>query len=173
MHRLICGTTMSGKTTLAREMARQYARAKVPVVVLDELVDPGWVEAGARHVTDSPEEFLEIFWNGRNYAVFIDEAGDSVGRYDAAMARTATRGRHWGHRVHYITQRPSQLARTVRAQCAEVYAFALEKGDAETLAAEYLQDALLECPRLAQGEYVHAIRFGRDRKPQATRGKIF
>lgn len=174
MHKLIVGTTLSGKTTIARLLASAYSDAGRLVIVLDELLDPAWVTEGkAVFLTDNPEDFKEVFWTNRNLAVFIDEAGESVGRYDKSMSMTATRGRHWGHICHYISQRPSMLARNVRGQCSEVYAFACSKADAEMLAEEFLQPALLKCPDLARGEYIHAMRFGKTNKPEYTIGKLF
>ena len=165
---------MSGKTTLARRLAALYKAAGRRVVVLDELMDPAWIsEGGADFLTDSPEEFKEIFWTNRNLAFFIDEAGESVGRYDKSMSMTATRGRHWGHLGHYIAQRATMLARNVRAQCSEVYAFASTDTDAKVLAEEFLQPALLGASQLAQGEYIHAVRFGPDKKPFYTKGSVF
>ena len=165
---------MSGKTTLARRLAALHKAAGRRVVVLDELMDPAWkTEGGADFLTDNPEEFREIFWTNRNLTFFIDEAGESVGRYDKSMSMTATRGRHWGHVGHYIAQRASMLAKNVRAQCSEVYAFASTDTDAKVMAEEYLQPALLEASRLEQGEYIHAVRFGDDKKPFYLKGRVF
>lgn len=174
MHELIAGTTLSGKTTLARRKAALYTAAGRHVIVLDELMDPKWIsEGGAVFLTDDPEEFQKVFWSSRNCAVFIDEAGESVGRYDKEMSKVATRGRHWGHIGHFIVQSPSMIDRNVRRNCAGVYAFAMEDGDAETLSKEYIQPMLREASSLNQGEYIHAVRFGKDKKPFAVKGKVF
>jgi len=170
VHKLITGTTLSGKSTLAKRLAGLYMEQGRKVLVLDELMDTQWP---CSLLTDSPEEFKAIFWNSRSLAVFIDEAGESVGRYDKSMSMTATRGRHWGHICHYITQRASMVARNVRGQCSEVYAFCCEPKDAETLSAEFVQPELLKAPNLAQGEYIHAVRFGVDKKPFYEYGKLF
>ena len=170
MHKLITGTTLTGKSTLAKRMAGLYRDAGRKVLVLDELMDKDWP---ADFITDSPEEFRRIFWNSRNLAVFLDEAGETVGRYDKEQSMTATRGRHWGHICHYIAQRASMIARNVRSQCSEVYAFTCETKDSETLSAEFVQPALLQCPELLQGEYIRAVRFGADRRPFYEKGKVF
>lgn len=168
MHKLICGTTMSGKTTLAKRLAALYRAKGRKVIVLDELLDPEW---NADFITDSPEKFQDVFWASRNCAVFIDEAGDSVGRYNKEMNMTATRGRHWGHICHYISQRPSMLSRNVISQCLEGYAFLLETEDAETLAKRFVLPPLKEASNLSQGEYIYFKRFGENRKPFADRAK--
>src|SRR6516165_7136640 len=89
-HCLIFGMTESGKTTLAKRLAQRYRYHEVKVIVLDSLNDPGW---SADFQTTDPDEFLQVFWESRRCAIFIDEAGDAVGKYNTVMQRTATRGR--------------------------------------------------------------------------------
>jgi hypothetical protein len=164
-HVLILGTSESGKTTLAKMLARQYKRAGMGVLVLDPLMDPQWQ---ADFMTSDEEQFLKRFWASRNCFAFMDEGGDSVGRFNTAMQKTATRGRHWGHSCHYITQRATQLAPIVRDQCRHLFAFALSRKDGETLAADFLCDDLLNVHALGQGDYIHVERFG-----GVQRGNVF
>lgn len=156
-HSLILGMTESGKSTLAKRLAAGYVARDIPVLVLDPLFDPGW---SCEFQTHDPEYFLDVFWESRSCAVFIDEAGDSVGKYDQAMIQTATRGRHWGHNCHYITQRGAGLARTVRDQCSHLFLFATALADAKIHATEWNNENLKEAHSLARGEYFHCTRFG-------------
>jgi hypothetical protein len=173
-HKLITGTTLSGKTTIARRLAALYTAAGRDVIVLDEMMDPKWIdESGAKFLTDDPQEFLATFWASRNCAVFIDEAGEVVGRYDKAMAQTATRGRHWGHICHYIVQRPALLDKTVVTQCTEAYVFVSEPDDLDLLAKRYLCPAIRDAGGFMQGQYIHVVRFGSDRRPSYTHGDVF
>lgn len=157
MHSLIVGMTESGKTTLAKQMSRAYKAQGVSVIVMDELRDPGW---SADFITGDPREFLNVFWNSRSCAVFIDESGDCVGRYDETMAKTATRGRHWGHNVHYLTQRGAQISKTVRDQCSNLFLFTTSMGDCKIYAAEFNRPELLEGAQLPQFEYMMCPRYG-------------
>ncbi len=174
MHSLLAGTTLSGKTTLARKRAKAYHSAGAKVLVLDPLLDAGWIEeAHADMVTAAPPTFLRAVWAGRNCAVFIDEAGDAVGRFNKPMEMTATRGRHWGHQCHYISQRPALLSRTVQTQCLDVYAFLLDTDDADTIARNFVLPGLRECSGLNQGEFLHGRRFGPDGRPSVTRHRLW
>jgi len=164
-HVLILGMTMSGKTTLAKRTAQIYRAQGVKVGVLDPLGDPAW---NADFQTSDPEEFLRMFWESRRCAWFIDESGDAVGRYDEAMQKTATRGRHWGHRVHYLTQRGAQLSRTVRDQCSNLFLFTTSLKDAKLHAEEWNRDELATANTLQQGEYFAVGRF-----TELVRGKLF
>jgi hypothetical protein len=156
-HVLIVGTTECGKTTLARQLSAYYKRNGFGVLVLDPLNDPRW---SYDFITDDSAEFLDVYWRSRRCIAFMDEGGESVGRYDTAMQQTATRGRHWGHSNHFIAQDPTQLAPVVRSQCSHVFAFALSVRQSKILAEEFNEPLLEGCPRLMQGEYIHAQRFG-------------
>lgn len=164
-HVLILGMTLSGKTSLAKQIAALYQKSGVKVGVLDPLCDPAW---HADYQTSDPEAFLHAFWKSKQCAWFIDESGDAVGKYDDAMIRTATRGRHWGHRVHYLTQRGAQLARTVRDQCTQLFLFNTSLKDAKLHAEEWNKEELAQAHTLEQGEYFSTGRFS-----PLTRAKLW
>ena len=164
-HCLIFGMTESGKTTLAKRLAQRYRYHEVKVIVLDSLNDPGW---SADFQTTDPDEFLQVFWESRRCAIFIDEAGDAVGKYNTVMQRTATRGRHWGHSVHFISQRGVQLAPTVRDQCSHIFLLTSSSADGKIHAQEWNAPVLASCNTLQKGEYFHATRFG-----EVTRSNLF
>lgn len=160
-HSIILGMTESGKSTLALSLARRYkTQHELGLLVLDPLRDPRWQRIGADFVTDSQEEFLRVFWRSRSCACFLDEGGESVGRYSHAMQMTATRGRHLGHMCHYIAQRAVQLAPIVRDQCTNLFLFCSSAKDGALLAEEFNEPQLAECSKLKQGDYIHAVKFG-------------
>lgn len=155
-HCQILGMTESGKTTLAKKLARDYSARGIKVMVLDPLHDPEWC---ADFKTSDSEEFLEVFWNSRQCAVFIDEAGESVGQFDKVMSKTATKGRHWGHSCHYIAQRGTQISKIVRDQCSHLFLFASSVDDGKIHANEWNSVELKGCNALKQGDYYHVTRF--------------
>ena len=122
--------TESGKTTLAKNLARLSRQKQRGVLVLDPMHD----EWDCDFKTANQDEFLQAFYASQCCDIFIDEAGDAIGQYDKAMFRTATKGRHWGHNCHYITQRGAQLSPTVRTQCSVLFLFAMAREDTELLA---------------------------------------
>jgi hypothetical protein len=157
--------TESGKTTLAKRLAARYKSNDVPVVVLDSLNDPEWI---CDFQTTDPDEFLRVFWSSKRCVCFIDEAGDAVGRYNTVMQKTATRGRHWGHSVHYISQRGVQIAPTVRDQCGHIFLLTSSLADSKVHANEWNQPQLLKANALRKGNYFHATRFG-----ECSMGSLF
>lgn len=156
-HALFLGMTESGKTSLAKMMARQFKKKGVGILVLDPLRDPDW---NADFITDDPGEFLEVFFNSRRCMVFIDEAGENVGRFDKAMVKTATKGRHWGHSVNYLTQRATLVSLTVRDQCRNLYLFASGYKDCKMLENEFNSPELLNAPSLKALEFYAASKHG-------------
>lgn len=181
-HSLILGMTESGKTTLGVRLAHAYYGGEWGVLVLDPLCDPRWrppqddvLENQRRKLTGAqfyqtadPDEFLKVFWQSRSCMVFIDESGDAVGRYNIAMQETATKGRHWGHCVHFLSQRGAQINRTVRDQCSHLFLFTTAREDAKIHSIEWNQPRLLEASTLPQGAYLHTTRYG-----EIERGNAF
>lgn len=156
-HVLLLGMTLSGKTYKAKALARDYKRNGIGVLVLDPLQDPEWQ---ADYITDDPAKFLDVFWQSRSCMAFMDEGGESVGRYDTTMQKTATRGRHWGHVCHYVAQKATQLAPVVRDQCTRLFAFCQSYKDGRVLADEWNRPELETVHTLKQGEYIYAVKMG-------------
>lgn len=167
MHTLISGVTECGKTTLGKNLARLHQAQGFRVLVLTSV----WEKWPADYQTTTQEDFLKNFWDSRECVAFIDEAGDTVGKYNKAMTQTATKGRHWGHQCYYLVQSPTLIDSNVRKQCSQLFCFAIAQNDADLLADEYLQPKLKQAPTLKQFEYYRALRFGRDGKPLIEMGR--
>lgn len=155
-HSLIVGMTESGKTTLAKQFCKSSQDDGIKTIVLDPMHDV-W---NADYQTDNTADFLDMFFSSRNCNVFIDEAGEMIGHYDELMKRVATKGRHWGHNVYFLTQRSPQLSPTVRGQCRHLFLFVSDFAACKIHAQE------LNCPELVQavnfevGEFFHKPRHG-------------
>lgn len=157
-HCLIIGMTESGKTTLAKRLVQEYRQRGVKSIVLDPLSDPSW---NADFVTDDPARFRNVVFSSRHCAVFIDEAGDAIGHHEREMFPVATKGRHWGHNVHFLSQRGMQIHPTVRDQCGHLFLFACSMKDAKQFSDEWNKPILAkEVPFLKKGNYFHVTRFG-------------
>ncbi len=149
--------TSSGKTTLATNLAREYRRRGYGVLVLDPLLDKRWY---ADFVTDDASRFLATAQKSRGCKLFLDESGETVGRYNDEMFWLATRARHYGHQSHFITQRVVQLNKTCRDQCLYLFAFRVSFVDAKTLAIDWSNESLLEMSRLEKYDFLYTTRFG-------------
>lgn len=157
-HVLIAGMTESGKSTLAKQICHTYYWRGYSTAVLDPLNDPGWA---ADFQTRDSDTFLECARQSRSLGLFLDESGETVGRYNDSMFWLATRARHYGHKTHFCTQRPQQISRTVWNQCSHLFLFNISAYDAKLLADEFNKPELRQANELAQFECFYAPRFGK------------
>jgi len=159
MHSLYVGTTLSGKSYLAKQHAHAMKQAGWDVVVYDPVhqftnAAETWP---ADFLTDDRDAFLHAYYKLRNCAIFIDEAGETVGQNDVEMRSLATRGRHYGHRIGFLTQRATMVSPSVRSNCATQYIFRTTVKDGVALADDFaIADARefgQNVARLGQGDY--------------------
>lgn len=165
-HIMILGQTQSGKSVLSKRLAAQYKARGVGVIVHDPIGDPEW---NADFQTADFHEFMKVYNDSRGCAVFFDEAGEACQEYGREMTKTATRGRHRGHRNHYIAQRGTLILRTMRDQCTELFLFNTGLEDCKIHAAEWNAAEIKEKGQfLKVGEYFHKARMR-----ELKRGNLF
>jgi len=157
-HILIAGQTMSGKTTFAKQLARQHRRAGRLILSLDPMLDPDLIELSDYHTTD-PEDFLRVAGINTRATCIIDEGGETVGQFARPMFKLATQYRHIGHICLFLVQRPAQINPTIRGNTAAVAAFALNRKDAAALADEYNCPDLVQVQDFPAGRYIYKKRF--------------
>lgn len=144
---------MSGKTTWALKKAASLKKLQNKnIIVFDPFLDPRW---NADFIENDQEIFLKAVWGNRNCAIFVDEGGSSVGKYNKLMEELATRGRHWGHKVYFICQRAKQISNTIRTQCSELVIFKNSRNDTKDLADEFVEPMILEADSLQKGEFIY------------------
>jgi hypothetical protein len=163
-HTLIIGMSESGKTSLAKQIAANMRARNIRTMALDPLRDPAWP---VDFITADQHEFLRTFWASKKCAAFMDEGGQSVGRYNLAMQETVTKGRHWGHACYLIAQKATQLAPVVRDMCSTLFVFSVAPSSAKMLAEDFNNDLILQASTLKQFEFICVHKFGR-----AYRGKV-
>jgi hypothetical protein len=150
MHVLILGITDTGKTTLAFKIAAMQKAQGRKVLVLDPDIRSAW---NADFITDDPEYYLATVKLNKSCALFIDEGGQMIGRYAGAMQWLATNSRKWGHKAHFIAQRATQLDKTIRTQCTNLFLFKQSVGDCKVLSDEFVCHSLMSAYSLKKGEF--------------------
>lgn len=119
----------------------------------------GW---SADLVTPDFDLFSRVFWGNSGCFSVIDEAPTvSVGEHRPALRKMLMAGRHQGHVVDLIGQRPTAIDKNARAQCSEFRIFRIGRADAEELANEIAAAAVAEAWRLPNGSYYHVSRDGK------------
>jgi len=160
VHSLIVGMTESGKTSLAKQIALKLQKQGAPTMVLD-ILGSEW--EGANYQTSNIHDFMEYVQQARDCYIFIDESGE-VGKLASEFYWLATRSRHYGHSVFFITQRSNQMKPIIRSQCRQLFLFCSAKNDCKILYEDFNYKELLEGNNLAQGTFFHAQRFGTCKK---------
>lgn len=141
MHVLICGVTQSGKTTLARAIARDLADRGERGIVYDPVgsntAGGAWPETF--EVYQEPDEFMARLNDPTlsDAHIFVDEADEIFSLSDRDNFWLPKKGRHFLFRVYMITQRPTMIAPTARKQAGRCYMFRLAIDDAKELAANF------------------------------------
>lgn len=136
-------------------MSARYHAKGIKIIVLDPLFNSDWF---ADVLIDDPGRFLDICQASRSCAIFIDESAEFVGRYDTEMHWLATRGRHFGHSLHFISQRGISIAKTVRHQCERLILFKTAYSDCKEHCKEWCDDRIMNAQYLKRGEFIAAIR---------------
>lgn len=156
-HKLIVGTTMSGKSTLARAMVADAARRGIIPVIYDPHGSPEW---DSEIITADESEFFtavsESIGNGRKIFAVMDEAETVLSISHRHNWWMFTRARHYGIESCAITLRPKLIAPTVRGNVHEMFVFNLCRTDAQELADDFNAPGLADAPNLAQGEFLFA-----------------
>lgn len=141
IHSLYTGVTQSGKTTLARSIARAMCDAGARVIVYDPLgsatAGGGWGKGA--ELFDDKEAFLDCIYSPEtiNAHVFIDEAHNIFAHDDKSNLWLLTEGRHYFLTLHLLTQRPKKVHPDARTNCGRCYMFRLAQDDAREIGADY------------------------------------
>lgn len=158
MHVLILGITETGKTTQAFRLAKIYKGQGTPRLILDPDRRREWeIEEGTDFITDDPTQFLKICKQNQSCAIFVDESGSMIGRYADEMTWLATNSRKFGHRAYFISQRATQLDKTIRTQCSSLFLFQQSPADCKILSEEFNRKEFLQACNLLKGEYLAKI----------------
>lgn len=158
MHTYIVGITNSGKSHLAKHMARGYKRNHFGIIVYDPQRSSDWEEI-ADFFTDDRAEFLDAFWKSQNCKVFVDECQDTMTNTDREMAAIVKRGRHNGHQCFLISQRPKSIPVNVRSQCSQIITFRQAREEAKIMANEIGNDEFRAASELGRYEFLAGDNF--------------
>jgi hypothetical protein len=150
----IFGPSMSGKTTLARELAIEYwTKEKRRSLVLD----PNGEKWGDYFWTTSDEKlFWQVAWSQKECLIIVEEAAATIKR-DSELKPVFTRMRHRGHKLLVVGHSGSDLLPSMRQQLDSVWLFCqpppAAKAWAENFPRHYQE--VINCWKLEQHEFLY------------------
>lgn len=152
----IFGPKLSGKTTLAMVLSRQYWReCKIRSLVLDINNDRWGPQAW---VTTDEKKFWRAVWASEHSLVIVDEAAETINR-DDQLIPVFTRLRHLHHKLIVIGHSGVNLLPIMRDQLDTLYLFRQSKRAAALWAESMTQDGFSEAVILGQFEFLYGEKF--------------
>lgn len=157
----IFGPKLSGKTTLARALARAYyVRAGRRALVFDPHLEPWGNHA---FVTADEEKFWPVVWRETGYLVVVEEAAATI-RRERELVPVFTRLRHNNHKLLVIGHSGMDLLPVMRQQLDEIYLFRQPEKAAVVWAETFCEDGLLDAQKLRQFEFLRCRLYEKPRK---------
>lgn len=156
-HTLVVGTTESGKTLLAKEIAARWIAEGLDVLVLDPKMQ---VWPGAAFITDDPEMYLDEVAHWEGCLLVVDESGTAIGHYGGVMRTLGTDARHESHSSVFVAQRATQLDPIIRDQCRYCAVFLSSAKAAVLMDDEFPRAGFRRASELDFFEYLWASRHG-------------
>lgn len=158
----IIGMSLSGKTTLAKHLSREYwRRAKIRSFVLDPNLDEGPYGEHALVFRDEPK-FWEVVWKTRGSLIIVDEAAETIARNDD-LTPVFTRLRHLNHKLLVIAHRATNLTPIMREQIDTIYLFRQSEKNCEIFAEIFAEPGLVGAKDLPKYQYLYCELYGKPR----------
>ena len=172
IHKAIYGSTLSGKSTLARALVAAARNDNIVPIIYDPTESKLW---SSDYVTSDSAEFFYMLKQAheQNFKIFavVDEADTLLSVSEKENHWLASRGRHFGLELCVITQRPQMIAPTVRGQTGEQFLFNIGVNDAKFLANDHGAQGFEDAPELVKGEFLHCRWEGNEKR--VDKFKIF
>lgn len=152
----IFGPKLSGKTTLAMALSREYWRKqRMRSLVLDPNMEDWGKQAW---VTNDEQKFWSAVWKTEACLVIVDEAGETINR-DKGLIAVFTRLRHLHHKLIVIGHNGINLLPIMRQQLDTLYLFRQSPRAAAMWAEDMTQRGFVAAEELGQYEFLYGEKF--------------
>jgi len=157
----IFGPKLSGKTTLAIALSKQYfASHKMRSIVLDPHNEP-WGQQAV--VMQNEEKFWSTVWASKHCVIIVEEAAATI-RRDRNLVPVFTRLRHCNHILIVVGHSGMDLLPVMRQQFDTIYLFRQPKQACVVWSDVFCNEELLQAQTLQQYEFLHCVMYGKARK---------
>lgn len=161
----IMGPKLSGKTTLAMALSKEYWRKyKMRSLVLDPNLDNWGPQAW---VTNDESKFWAAVWKTERCLVIVDEAAETINR-DKELIRVFTRLRHLHHKLIVIGHSGVNLLPIMRQQLDTLYLFRQSRRAAAIWCEDMTQPGFIEAENLEQYVFLYGEKFKAPVKQRLT-----
>lgn len=152
----IFGPKLCGKTTLAKELSREYWHCQcLRTFALDPHLD-AWGEQA--WVTNNEEKFWPVVWDTKGALVIVDEAAATIGR-DRDLMKVFTMLRHNRHKLIVIGHSGGDLLPGMRNNLDTLYLFRQPGSSLEYWVEAFCQENIWEAEKLQQYEFLEVHSF--------------
>lgn len=157
----IFGPKLSGKTTLAIALSKEYFRAqKIKSVVLDPHCEQ-WGEQAT--VLSDEKQFWQVVWASKRCLIIVEEAAATI-RRERTLVPVFTRLRHNNHLLLVVGHSGMDLLPVMRQQLDELYLFRQPEQACKVWAETFCQKELFGAMELQQYEFLQTRMYGSPRK---------
>lgn len=173
MHALIIGQTGSGKSYLAKELARRALVRGTSVI----WYDPFGTRTSLGRSTLNPASWVVRVHSARDLlhyakamkrcAVFVDESPvicNNLGE-NKPNEWLATMSRHNGHKVFFMAQKFTSITPIYRDNCTQLFLFSVSPACAKLAAGKFGKESLHKAAGLHERCYYYAQNFADDGSP--------
>lgn len=167
----IFGPKLSGKTTLAKALSREYWQQKG---LVSYVLDP-WRSNWGEHawVVNDEGYFWRTVWengvhNGKQGVVFVDDASATIAR-DTELMPVFTMLRHNHHRLVIIGHHGGNLLPGMRQELDTLFLFRQPIPAARVWYENFAEDKIMECTTLQQYEFLEVHSYGGATKRRLTK----
>jgi molybdopterin-guanine dinucleotide biosynthesis protein len=164
----IFGPKLSGKTTLARSISREYWRVHhIRTLVLDPNQD---MDFGPQALnTPDEEKFWGMVWKSRDCLIVVEEAAATI-RRERDLVPVFTRIRHQHHKLLVVGHSGTDLLPVMRQQVDVIYLFRQNEESALIWSKTFCDVRLIEATKLGQYEFIRLEMFGEPQKMRLANG---
>jgi|SRR5882757_2601916 len=162
----IFGPKLSGKTTLARALSKEYWRASQMRTLVLDLNNEDWGEQA--FVSTNEAEFWSMVWKAQGMLIVVEESAETINR-DKKLIAVFTRLRHLKHKLLVIGHSGVNLLPIMREQLDTLYLFRQSERASKVWAETFCQKDLMQAQELQQFEFFYTSLYS---SPKKTKLKI-
>jgi hypothetical protein len=153
----IFGPKLSGKTTLAIALSKQYWEThKMRSMVFDPHCE-AWGEQA--WVTANEDEFWPQVWKTKSNVIIVEEAATTINR-SRELIPVFTRLRHCNHKLIIVGHSGTDLLPVMRQQLDTLYLFRQPEQAAKIWANTFADERILAATTLRQYEFLWCQMYG-------------